>query len=143
MARDIAKTIDNVSNYNKNSEELEKEFRRKVQALKDQRSEFVKKLDAARTHIVMSTTPQIMDALGLNELLKSSADEVLADEELKEKLKSEKNFAIVFKEYDIAVQAVIQYLYTNKDVAGLILEYVNKELVRNGKQPRQLPTETK
>ena len=110
------------------------EFKQKMAALKAKSSEAVKKVDNARTHVVMETTPYIMKALGLSEILNITADQVDANPELKQKEKENGDFSVVFEGYKIAATAVGDYFYKNPDVVEMIMEYVNKELEHNGKQ---------
>ena len=113
---------------------LEMEFKKKLAALKAKSSEMVRKVDNARTHVVMNTTPYIMKALGLSEILNITAEQVDADEVLRKRVKESGDFSVVFEEYESAAKAVGDYLFHNPDVKEMIMEYVNKELEHNGKQ---------
>lgn len=112
---------------------LEMEFKKKIAALKAKSSEMANKVDRARTHAVMNTTPYIMKALGLSDVLNITAEQVDADAALKQKVKDNGDFSVVFEEYEIAAKAVGDYLFANPDVKEMIMEYVNKELEHNGK----------
>ena len=134
MAKNMAQELTAVSEYEKQKLEIEREYKKKLQALKDRRSETVKKVDVARTHVVMETTPYIMKALGLSEILNITAEDITADPVMKERVESSKNYNIVFDDYRIAAKAVGDFFYNNPDMVELIMEFVNKELVVHGKQ---------
>lgn len=134
MARKSAQEVFFESDLKEQKAALAYEFKQKMAALKAKGSEAVKKVDNARTHVVMETTPYIMKALGLSDILNITADHVDANPEIKKRVKENGDFSVVFEEYKIAATAVGDYLFNNPEIKEMIMEYVNKELEHNGKQ---------
>lgn len=134
MAKKSAQEVIFESDLKEQRLALELEMKQKIKALKAKSAELTRKVDTARTHVVMNTTPYIMKALGMSEILNITASQIDADENLKQKVKESNDFAVVFEDYKIAATAVGDFLFNNPDVTELIMEYVNKELEHNGKQ---------
>lgn len=134
-AKDLSEIIESIATLEKRKEELEEEYKRKMKKISDEASGTKVRLESARTHAVMSSTPYIAKALNLSSMLNITIDDIRNSPELIEKLKSRKSFNDIFAEYCTAMKAVGDYLYNHKDIQQDICSYIARELNYHESKP--------
>lgn len=126
--KNLLAAVENVNNLEQKKAELKAKYKMEIQRMQDAASAVTRKLDTARTHAVMSSTPNIVKALGLSTLLNITITDIREKAELKEKLEDASTFDVVFEDYLTAMQAVADFLYSRDDITAQIKKFVESEV---------------
>ena len=127
-SKNLLAAVENVNNLEQKKAELKAKYKMEIQRMQDAASAVTRKLDTARTHAVMSSTPNIVKALGLANLLNITITDIREKAELKEKLEDASTFDVVFEDYLTAMQAVADFLYSRDDITAQIKKFVESEV---------------
>lgn len=127
-SKNLLAAVENVNNLEQKKAELKAKYKMEIQRMQDAASAVTRKLDTARTHAVMSSTPNIVKALGLSNLLNITITDIREKAELKEKLEDASTFDVVFEDYLTAMQAVADFLYSRDDITAQIKKFVESEV---------------
>lgn len=127
-SKNLLAAVENVNNLEQKKAELKAKYKMEIQRMQDAASAVTRKLDTARTHAVMSSTPNIVKALGLSNLLNITIMDIREKAELKEKLEDASTFDVVFEDYLTAMQAVADFLYSRDDITAQIKKFVESEV---------------
>lgn len=127
-SKNLLAAVENVNNLEQKKAELKAKYKMEIQRMQDAASAVTRKLDTARTHAVMTSTPNIVKALGLSSLLNITITDIREKAELKEKLEDASTFDVVFEDYLTAMQAVADFLYSRDDITAQIKKFVESEV---------------
>ena len=127
-SKNLLAAVEIVNNLEQKKAELKAKYKMEIQRMQDAASAVTRKLDTARTHAVMSSTPNIVKALGLSNLLNITITDIREKAELKEKLEDASTFDVVFEDYLTAMQAVADFLYSRDDITAQIKKFVESEV---------------
>ena len=127
-SKNLLAAVENVNNLEQKKAELKAKYKMEIQRMQDAASAVTRKLDTARTHAVMSSTPNIVKALGLSNMLNITITDIREKAELKEKLEDASTFDVVFEDYLTAMQAVADFLYSRDDITAQIKKFVESEV---------------
>lgn len=124
--RDILASVKAVADLEEKQAQLKAKYESEQRRIKEENKTLVAMLDKARTHIVMSTAPNIIKALGYSHLLNITLNDVHNNECLLKQLSGKKNFDIVFSDFERVITAAAELLYNREDLRNEICEYIEK-----------------
>lgn len=124
--RDILASVKAVADLEEKQAQLKAKYESEQRRIKEENKALVAMLDKARTHIVMSTAPNIIKALGYSHLLNITLNDVHNNECLLKQLSGKKNFDIVFSDFERVITAAAELLYNREDLRNEICEYIEK-----------------
>lgn len=124
--RDILASVKAVADLEEKQAQLKAKYESEQRRIKEENKALVAMLDKARTHIVMSTAPNIIKALGYSHLLNITLYDVHNNECLLKQLSGKKNFDIVFSDFERVITAAAELLYNREDLRNEICEYIEK-----------------
>ena len=129
--KDLFATVQSLKELERRRLELEAKYKREQQRIKDRDKYLVTKLKAARTHMVMETTPQLIKALGYTHLLNISLEDINQKPQLLEKLQGEKSFNAVFEDLENVMIALTDIIYNRPEIKaqlqGLVADMTGLE----------------
>lgn len=129
---ELVEAINTLKTIEEKRENLEIEYKRKKNQITEEIKSVKGKIEAARTHAVMSTTPEVIKSLELSHLLNISAERIEKDADLQEKLSRCAKYQDIFNEYTIAMKAIADFFYKNPDIKNKILSFVESEIKMYG-----------
>lgn len=124
--KDILASVKAVADLEEKQALLKAKYEAEQRRIKEENKALVAMLDRARTHIVMSTAPNIIKALGYSYLLNITLSDVNRNEILLKQLAGKKNFDIVFSDFEKVVTAAAELLYNRADLRNEICQYIEK-----------------
>lgn len=125
--KDLAEALEAINTLEQRRNELEKDYKRKKDKMRAEISSVRNKLEAARTHAVMSVTPYLAKSLGLSDMLNITVDNIRNSNDLQNKLQNKKSFDEVFEDFTIAFTALGDYFYNHPELTAQLQEFIRKE----------------